>query len=272
MRRGRAALAVFITMLLSLVVAGPASAGGPTSVLLVLPGTGQTASLYHVDTDYAALAGLVGAVDGSGSGTVDGSGASHNQGQAVTLTWLAHDVHVWRVDRIYFDAAGGPWISTQTGTGESSGSVLDTAAVWHRPERGKELAALLDRLGVSPDSATGGGVAAGGTGERVDPGTGIAASAAAVDQAQGTARKDDTGTPWTSALIWGLAGLTLGVTLTLTLAGIRLFAHRRTAPGELATPKPAEDGPADTHTSPPEPDSELDWALADELSSPARRK
>ena len=52
MRRYRAALtaATALTlMLVTMVVAGPAQAGGPTSVLMVVPGTGQTASLYTGD-------------------------------------------------------------------------------------------------------------------------------------------------------------------------------------------------------------------------------
>ena len=55
MRRYRAALtaATALTlMLVTTVVAGPAQAGGPTSVLMVVPGTGQTASLYTGDGDY----------------------------------------------------------------------------------------------------------------------------------------------------------------------------------------------------------------------------
>ena len=33
---------------------------------------------------------------------------SHEEGAGVTLTWLIHDVQVWRVDRVYLGAEGGP--------------------------------------------------------------------------------------------------------------------------------------------------------------------
>ena len=146
-RATRAALALTI-MLMSLFVAGPASAGGPTSVLLVVPGAGQTASLYTGAPDYQAMAGLVGAFERSGVvGKVDRSGTSHAVGKTVKLTWLAHDVQAWRVDWVYLDAAGGPWIATQSVEG-GSGNVLEIPPVWHTAPRGKELAGLVGRLGV----------------------------------------------------------------------------------------------------------------------------
>ena len=30
------------------------------------------------------------------------------------MTWLIHDVAVWRVDRVYLGDEGGPWIATQS--------------------------------------------------------------------------------------------------------------------------------------------------------------
>lgn len=270
MRRCRAALAVLTITLTSLVVAGPASAGGPTSVLLVVPGTGQTASLYTGDADYEALAASVGAFEASGvAGTVDPSGTSHEHGTGVTLTWLIHDVEVWRVDRVYVGADGGPWISTQSVAG-GSGTIWDSPVVWHTAARGKELAALLDRLGVSPGSPAGdSGAVTPRNGAERDVDTDISASAAAAHESKQTASQEaDIGTPSTGGLVWGLAGLTLGV--ALTMAGTRLLPNSRTATDEPATDEAAEDGPADTDIS-PGPASELNWLLTDELSSPPKR-
>jgi hypothetical protein len=49
-------------------------------------------------------------------------------------------VNVWRVDWVYLDATGGPWIATQSAA-DGSGNVL-TAHLAHRAAR------LLGRLGV----------------------------------------------------------------------------------------------------------------------------
>ncbi len=59
----RAALAVVALIVLTLLTAGPAAAGGPTSALLAVPGEGKTASLYYTDPEYDALAQMVGATN-----------------------------------------------------------------------------------------------------------------------------------------------------------------------------------------------------------------
>ena len=271
MRRCRAALAVLTIMLISLLVAGPASAGGPTSVLLVVPGSGRTASLYTGATDYEALAALVGAFDSPGvAGTSDPSGTSHDVGTGVTLTWLIHDVQVWRVDRVYLDAKGGPWISTQSDI-SVSGTIWDIPPVWHTAARGKELEALLDRLGVSPDPRGDGNAAVSGD-STVGGGTGtviVPPAATAAELKKPTIQRADAGTRIAAGVGWGLAGLALGV--ALTVAGMRLFPNSRSALGELATAEPAEDGPADVGTDPPGPvpDSELNRSSTDDLSLPS---
>ena len=269
MRRVRAPLAILTIMLISLLVAGPASAGGPTSVLLV-SGTGQTASLYTGTADYAELAELVGASEITGAATMAAtSGTSHASGTAVTLTWLIHDVDAWRVDRIYFEADGGPWISTQSTAGEA-GKIWDSPIVWHVAARGKVLEALLNRLGVSPypsgNAALGGSSAGGGAG------TDIAqpATTAAAQLGKPMTRGADVWLPGSAGLVWGLAGLALGV--ALTVAGMRMFPNSRTATGQPATTEPAEDGPAHVGADPHGPDSELNWSLTDKRSWPSQRR
>ena len=141
------ALAVVLTawVLVLLAPPGPAYAGGPTSVLLSVPGEGSTASLYYTEDAYEELADLVGAYDGTG--TVDGSGRSHETGTGVTLTWLIHDVTPWRVDRVYLQGDGAPWIASQVMEGDAL-SVWDSPVVWHQPANGTELTQLLNSLGV----------------------------------------------------------------------------------------------------------------------------
>ena len=158
MRRRRGLLTVLTVAFLSLLAfgfAGPAAAGGPTSVLLVAPEDGRTASLYNSDPEYQQLANLVGAfTTATGSTTppkgADDQGASGTNdasGPGVTITWLMHDVNVWRIDRVYLKAEGGPLISTQ--------NTLDGGDLWSEPpvwrnvsSQGKPLTELLDSLGV----------------------------------------------------------------------------------------------------------------------------
>lgn len=249
MRRCRATIATFALTVTALLVAGPALAGGPTSVLLVVPGSGRTASLYTGDADYQELAELVGAFDAAGSaGTTDPSADGHDSGSGVTVTWLIHDVHVWRVDRVYFGADGGAWISTQTVT-EESGFIWDNPVVWHTSTRGQELAALLDRLGVSPD-AHGEDLVADGPTVGSSGGTDLAAPAATpAGQSKTTSTRRPDTAPWGQpGPVWGLAGLTLGV--VLTTSGLRLLVRSGNAENALATPDPTEDVDLDYRETP----------------------
>ena len=146
-----AVTAVLSLLLLPVLAAGPALAGGPTSVLLSAPAIGHTASLYTSDPDYTALAELVGASMALGStdeqaGSTDPA-RSHDVGNQVTLTWLIHDVSVWRIDRVYVDAAGGPWISTQQAIGGTDG-IWDAPETWHRATEPKALVQLLGSMGL----------------------------------------------------------------------------------------------------------------------------
>ena len=232
MRSRRAAIIALTVLMLCLLGARPAAAGGPTSVLLVAPATGRTASLYsgNGNGDYETLAELVGAFRADGVGAEDGSRTSHEQGTSITLTWLAHDVAVWRVDRVFLDAPGGPWISTQTVDG--SGDIWDKPATWHKAERGGELAALLDRLGVGPRA-------------RTQPPASPAAVAAPPGGAGAVTRPSP---PDGNGVIWGAAGLTLGAALALAGVGAsRLVRERRSRGGSqrLATPyRPGASGRA----------------------------
>lgn len=206
MRRFRPTLAAALLAVVTLTSMGTASAGGPTSALLSVPGEGKTASLYYTDRDYDRLAGLVGIEGSGGFGTVDKSGLSHANGPGVTVTWLIHDVMPWRVDHIYLEGKDAPWIATQL-LGEVA-STSDSSVVWHQPGSGAELAALLDKLGVGKASRDAGdfnGVA----GDPVPPPSEPAAREQAV-RAEPSVSKDSIGD-----IYLGLGGLVVGALATV---------------------------------------------------------
>jgi hypothetical protein len=135
---------------------GTAWAGGPTSVLLVSPTTERAAALYTSDPAYGELETLL---DASGEAVGE---PPTGAGQYVTVTWLVHDVSIWRIDRVLLDPADGVRVVTSTGDGTSTdlseglwpGESGRPGATWHRPADQAALAALFDRLGLlDPASA-----------------------------------------------------------------------------------------------------------------------
>jgi hypothetical protein len=239
--RFRASLIVAALVVVSLTSSGPATAGGPTSALLSVPGEGKTASLYYTDPEYDALARLVG-IDGvTGTGEVDQSGRGHDNGPGVTVTWLIHDVTPWRVDHIYPDGKGAPWIATQVAV--EGGTTWDSPVVWHQPESGDELMVLLDKLGVG-EAARGADDFSGVAGAPVPP----SAEPAADEQA----RAEPSGL---AGIWWALGGLVAGI--LATLLGTRLH---RSKTSETRAPS-AED---------PE-GAVAGIVVAEELSWPPRR-
>jgi hypothetical protein len=151
MRLRRALLALLLA-LLGVGVAPPlaAYAGGPTSVLMVSPNLERAQAAYYSDVLYTEL------VDGVGDGQVGSAGAppgvDTNGGEDVRLTWLIHDMQIWRIDRIHLTSADGVWIETvvdRTGDGE----MLDQPASWHRAADQDRLLAALSTAGLLGDSA-----------------------------------------------------------------------------------------------------------------------
>jgi hypothetical protein len=244
MRRRRGPLAVLATIFMSLLAigfSGSAAAGGPTSVLLVVPGEGRTASLYQNSPDYGELISLMGGYEvGAGSKTPPaGIADSAGSDPGMTVSWLSHDVNVWRVDHVYLQGKNGAWISTQTVS--DTGELWSKPATWHQPTDAEALTALLNRLGVGP--AGGSGV----TNQAVDT-----QPAAAAPPASSTTPESST-TP--NGWIWGPIGVLLGVVLTL--------AYRRwTTRDQAADLVAAEDTPALDH-SPAHDDAAVDHALDD---------
>ena len=210
---------ILVIVVVALTPLGRAEAGGPTSALLTVPGAGVTASLYYTDPEYDELAGLVGMADGDGVGTVDRSGQDHENGPGIRVTWLIHDVTPWRVDHIYLEGEGAPWIATQT-TGGEGGNIWDAQVVWHRPASPAELAALLEDLGLAEASLAAGpftGVPGADPPPLAEPAQDAAAGASTETAAAGGDR----------AVWWGLAGLLVGSLVTGLLMGVRRGSRER---------------------------------------------
>jgi len=239
--RLRASLVVALLVAATLMLSGPATAGGPTSALLSVPGEGATASLYYTDPEYDALADLVGVTGGDGIGEQDRSGLGHENGPGVTVTWLIHDVTPWRVDRIYLEGKGAPWIATQVASGDDA--IWDSPVVWHHPASPSELVALLDRLGVGEASREAGefnGVA----------GAPMPAETETAPVTEESAPADKS--PF-AGIGWGLGGLAAGILLTL------LWVRRSRADGDPWTAPGTEEAASPGLMG------------AEELSWPARR-
>ncbi|MDX3214956.1 hypothetical protein PV318_05290 [Streptomyces sp. ME02-6991-2B] len=122
---------------------GPAAAGGPTSVMLVSPGSGKAAAIYTSSPDYRELEQSL------GNGPEEKAPKSlsdvmNDQHRQVTLTWLVHDVSVWKVDYVYPDGPGGVWFHSLP----MGGSDEPEEGVWRKAARSEDLRRLLGRLGV----------------------------------------------------------------------------------------------------------------------------
>ncbi|MFB6722437.1 hypothetical protein ACFCV3_19830 [Kribbella sp. NPDC056345] len=138
----RRALALFATLLVvAALTTIPAAAGGPTSVLLSAPP--HLLAFGYDDPEYAELQKLT-----SVEGTRDVPGSEqHEVGAFVRATWLIHDMSVYRLDIIYPDAPGGPWIAT---TEVSADSGAATRPTWHTATDPVALVKLLSGLKLLP--------------------------------------------------------------------------------------------------------------------------
>lgn len=111
----------------------PASAGGPTSVLVTDPTSDRATALYHSDPRYPQLDGLL-----AGGERLDGPPALLGD-RAITLTWMVHDVSPWRFQQLYVDAEGGPVLATRAEVGSGP-------TTWTRPADAQALLLLTDGL------------------------------------------------------------------------------------------------------------------------------
>ncbi|MER7712481.1 hypothetical protein ABTX83_18285 [Streptomyces werraensis] len=195
---GRHLTAILVATLALLTWATPpATAGGPTSVLIVSATTGKTASLYYADKRYTALERLLGPVH-QGTRTRPPHLATAS-GQHINVTWMVHDVTPWRVHQIALpDGSQDAWIHTSTRITDGNDGT------WHRAEQPAKLRALLAQLGVT---ATGASAPAAQPTPRED--LHMAPTPAAASAADG----GGDGAAWW----WAVPGLAAGAVLTLAL-------------------------------------------------------
>jgi hypothetical protein len=214
--------------------AAPASAGGPTSVLVVSPGSEETASLYYSDKEYAALEQLLGPPD---RGTRDKPPeADLASVRLVNVSWMLHDVTPWRVDRVFLGSIEEDvWIHTAAKLPETPNGV------WHRAEDPSDLHKLLYGLGVmghttGTDSASGIYPApwetetAGATAGSGTPGSGAEQDAAA-DSGTPAASGAGDGTGWWWAIPGGVAGAVLALVLRPYVMRLPPVRRRKDDPG-----------------------------------------
>lgn len=207
---------------------GPAAAGGPTSVMLVAPGSGKAAGIYASSPDYQELDQSIG--DGPKEDPPDSlSDVMNDHHRQVTVTWLIHDVSVWKVDYVYPDGPGGAWVHSRTVTDTG----LPEQGVWRKAAQPEELDRLLGRLGLM-GSDKGLGVSAPDYPLGPDGATTVQETAAAAPDdpataAQATAAGDGGGPDG-----WWLSLPGLGVGLLVGGAGTFLVLRRisRHTPGE----------------------------------------
>ncbi|MET7482411.1 hypothetical protein [Streptomyces sp. NPDC005538] len=207
-------------MTLTLMVwgASDAAAGGPTSALVTSPQSGQATALYYSDERYGELQELLGP---------EGEGARDKPPEAdliharqINVTWLAHDISPYRIDRV-FPVESRPqavWIHTAGDVPEN----VNLNGYWHRAEQPARLRALLKQLGMT-GKATGDGYSGIPPAPWQSAGPGQTTTASDPDTGTGTVRASlpdkGQGTGWW----WAIPGAAAGAVLALVL---RPFAAR----------------------------------------------
>lgn len=145
----RRTLAVVVVALWALIgLPGTVHAGGPTSVLITQPATGEATALYYSSGAYADLERVLDwsdVEDPTSEPSVGSDGASYN------LTWMIHDVQPWRLDTVQITGDGAAYVTT-TFVSEAD---LGQEASWREVARPRELAAILEQVfsGVATKAA-----------------------------------------------------------------------------------------------------------------------
>jgi len=130
-----------VAVLTAVSMSGQATAGGPTSVLITNVNGERAAALYYTDDRYPMLEELL-----HGGNTATGAAAEPNGiGTSFNITWLIHDVSIWRTDHLVLDSRGDPWIQTQMSNGSG---VLESGARWVPLNNGAAIVDLLDAIGI----------------------------------------------------------------------------------------------------------------------------
>lgn len=152
--RHRVVLAVLALLPLLGWAAPTASAGGPTSVLLVNVADGRSASAHISQPRYDQIWQ---AFDQGLGPTVTEGTPSAAANAEVRVTWLIHDVTPWRLDSVH-RVGEELWVLTQTDE-TGTGSIWDAPQRWHHVtgDDATALGDLLGGLGVFGASTAGSG-------------------------------------------------------------------------------------------------------------------
>jgi hypothetical protein len=201
-----------LTVALAVTVWGApsASAGGPTSVLVV--------SLYYSDEEYSELERLLGP---PGAGTTKPPKVDLLAARQINVTWMAHDVSPWRLDQVFPSPDRDEvWIRTVDNPPETVNSH------WHRTKNPAQLRSLLKDLEVMGKVS--------GEGHAIFPAPtqepGSDAGAVDTKTSAGPPSPADDGSQWW----WALPGLAAGAVLAWVLRPIALrkpWDRRRGEPG-----------------------------------------
>ncbi len=175
--------------------AGSASAGGPTSAMIVNLTDGRSASV-HVSAGGGGYDALMRAFELGGSATSSGSLADPPD---VRVVWFVHDVTAWRLQSVYLED-GGVRVATQDA--DEGGSVWDAAPTWHRltGAAAAPVHTALEDLGVI-----------GPVDRAASAGAGGAEDASAVAATPTSAAADRTRSPWLLAALTALLGAGAGL-------------------------------------------------------------
>jgi hypothetical protein len=140
---------VLLVVVLFLLAASPASAGGPTSVLITSPAEERATGLYTSQAMYIELSKAL----GTNPPVADPNAPDLHRSpgsKTINLTWLLHDVQVWRIDHVFLTEPGGPWVETYE---SYDGIKFDQRGVVHRPADPDALVKVLyNVLGPSDQS------------------------------------------------------------------------------------------------------------------------
>jgi hypothetical protein len=204
---------------LVLLPATPASAGGPTSVLVVDNQGRHAAGALMGSSAYDSLAR---ALDIENPPSGEPRSEDSFMAGSIRLTWMIHDVQPWRVDALTIEGSD-VWVSTllmQGGESLFSGAASPERAVWHRPANTALLLTALEDLGVLG-------------GDAVEPPASTTGSTAPVAAPAAQPEPASTGVPPTALAVSAALMLVLGV-----LAGRSWRPRRREAAsaGVKATP------------------------------------
>ncbi|GAB2641037.1 hypothetical protein [Kribbella swartbergensis] len=212
----RRTLALFVTVLaVAALGAAPAQAGGPTSVLLSSPP--KVVAVGYEDQRYADLQRLTDSV-----GSRDAAGDErHAVGNFVRAAWLIHDMSVWRLDIIYPDAPGGPWIARQ----EYNGGPSSGKPTWHTPADKVGLLKLLGSLQLLSGQRNGEPSYGGPTSFHHPADAAPASEPPAAESPAETAPAKVESTSVFTGWRWTIPGFLLGA--VLAVVAVRLLPRRR---------------------------------------------